>query len=115
MALNDFLDKKFYYQEQKDEPDNLGGIHRELYDGYKFSGGLISDSQKEETIAEAPHTVADFKLITSQDIKLKYHDIIRDSNKQYYRVTSNADDAVIPEKSHVKYSRVKIEKWKKTP
>ena len=94
------------------EDDPYGGFVQTWTDGATFDATIIKDSTTEAVVAEKQGITEIFTVVTKKSFPLDYHDVFRrESDKQIFRVTSNAKDSEAPEASTVKIAKVTAEKW----
>jgi len=94
------------------QSDGRGG-----YDGYWQDGAEIMiaysfDSSTEARIAEKNGVHVRHNLVTDKSILLQYHDVVRrESDKQYFRITSKSNDMKTPVSSPLNIRQYDAEEW----
>ena len=80
--------------------------------GASISATIIKNNSTEAVVAEKQGVSEIFTIVTPSGSLLDYHSIIRrDSDKEYFIVTSREKDSVAPAMSTVQISKVNAERW----
>lgn len=92
--------------------DAYGGYTEVWTEGATFDAAIIKNSTTEAQIAEKQGIDELFTVVTKKSFELDFHDVFkRVSDKQVFRVTSNAKDSEAPSASTVQITKVTAEKW----
>ena len=91
--------------------DPYGGVVPGYQVGASFLAKVIKDSSTEATVAEKQTSTEFFKVVT-KGVKLDYHDIFRrDSDNEYFIVTSRQKDSEAPAQSTIQIAKTTCERW----
>lgn len=93
-------------------PDGRGGIIASWVEGASFNAGIAINDTVEARIAQAQGAKAIYSIITTKDINLQYHDVLRRvSDGKIFRVTSDGDDNKTPPSAMLNMRVVTAEEW----
>ena len=73
----------------KREPDGSGGFTTTWEPGREIMAAITMDTSTEARTAEAAGTVKAYTVTVRRDVQLKYHDVIKCSDGETYRITSD--------------------------
>ena len=77
---------------QTEADDEAGGYRLTIEADKQFRAAIILNTEGQITSADASQADITYKIITTRDVVLVYHDIVqRLDNEKCYRVTSNGD------------------------
>ena len=93
--------------------DAFGSATKSYRVGASIDAAIIKNSTTEAIVAEKQGVEEIFTLVTHSGSMLDYHSIVRrDSDKEYFIVTSREVDSKAPAQSTVQISKVNAERWK---
>lgn len=111
MSLIDGFSEEFVLMEKVRVPDGEGGFTTGWKDGVKFTGALTLDTSMQARMAEREGVTNVYTLTTSRAVLLDFHDVIKRSNGNYYRITSDGLDKKTPIGAGLDLRQVTAEKW----
>lgn len=112
MSLIDDFKTACVLMEKTREPDGAGGFITTWKDGAKFSAAITFDSSLQARVAEKQGVTSLYKVTTAVNAKLEYHDVFRrQKDGKIFRVTSDGDDVIPPERASFQFSQVTAEEW----
>jgi len=80
--------------------------------GASIDAAIIKNSTTEAIVAEKQGASEFFTIVTNKGSMLDYHSIIRrDSDSEYFMVTSREKDSEAPARSTIQISKVNAERW----
>lgn len=92
--------------------DGYGGFITTYTEGAEFSAAIRFDSSIEARAAEKQGVTSLYTIITSQNIVLQYHDVLRrERDGKIFRVTSDGDDSFTPNSASLDMRLVTAEEW----
>ena len=92
--------------------DGQGGVTTEWTNGDTFKAAIVKISTAMERVAEKQGVKASYRITTSIDTALNFHDIFkRNSDNKKFIVTSNATDSQPPEFASFKFNQVLAEEF----
>ena len=92
--------------------DPYGGAVLVYRVGASIDVAIIKDSTTEAIVAEKQGITEIFTVVTNKGSLLDYHSIIRrDSDKEYFIITSRQKDSEAPAQSTVQIGKVTAERW----
>ena len=93
-------------------PDGYGGLVTTWSDGATIKGALVLDNSTEAEIAKSMGTTSVYTLTVRKSINLDYHTVIRrESDKQIFRLTNDAQDKKTPDTATLNMRVYKAEKF----
>ena len=93
--------------------DAYGSARKSYRVGASIDAAIIKNSTTEAIVAEKQGITEIFTVVTNSGSMLDYHSIIRrDSDKEYFIITSREVDSKAPAQSTVQISKVNAERWK---
>lgn len=111
MALIYDIMESYHMVDKTTRDDAYGGVKPGYQLGASFQAKVIKDSSTEATVAEKQTSTEYFTVVT-KGVKLDYHDIFRrDSDKEYFIVTSRQKDSEAPKQSTVQLAKATCERW----
>ncbi|MGN0683754.1 MAG: head-tail adaptor protein [Oscillospiraceae bacterium] len=97
------------------KPDGEGGIITSWVDGASFNAAIVFDSSLEAKIAEKQGVTSLYTVTVPKNVSLFYHDVFRrESDGKMFRVTSDGDDKVTPERASFQFLQVTAEEYELT-
>lgn len=94
------------------ESDGQGGVMTTWGTGNTFKAAIVKMDSNVERIAEKQGVKASYKITTSINTALKFHDIFkRDSDGKKFIVISNSTDSKPPEFASFKFNQVTAEEF----
>lgn len=98
--------------EKRRTPDGEGGFITDWSEGARFEAAITYNNSIEAVAAEKQGVTSLYTVTTSKNAKLEYHDVFRRlSDKKIFRVTSDGDDVVTPQRATFQFSQVTAEEW----
>ena len=99
--------------EKKREPDGEGGFLPAVWvDGVKFKAAITFDSSMQARTAEKDGVTSLYTVTVPKNAKLEYHDVIRRlEDGKVFRITSDGDDKMTPERASFQVIQVTAEEW----
>lgn len=92
--------------------DPYGGARKGYQVGASIDAAVIKNSTTEAIVAEKQGASEFFTIVTNSGSMLDYHSIIRrDSDNEYFVVTSREVDSKAPAQSTIQISKVNAERW----
>ena len=80
--------------------------------GASIDAAIIKNSTTEAIVAEKQGASEFFTIVTNKGSMLDYHSIIRrDSDTEYFIITSRETDSEAPAQSTIQISKVNAERW----
>lgn len=93
-------------------PDGEGGFTTEWTEGAKFPAAITYTSSVEARMAEKQGVTSMYTVTTAKNAKLEYHDVFRRLfDGKTFRVTSDGDDILTPERASFSFSQVTAEEF----
>ena len=93
--------------------DAYGGASKQYRVGASINAAIIKNSSTEAIVAEKQGVAELFTVVTKSGSMLDYHSIIRrDSDREYFIITSREKDSTAPAQSTIQISKVNAERWK---
>ena len=112
MSLLDNAFEKFIIMNKAVTSDGYGGLTTVWTDGAEISGAMVFDSSTQMKIAKSMGATSAYTLTVRKNIELDYHTVLkRDSDKRYFRITSNSDDKKTPETAGLDMRQYSAEEW----
>ena len=92
--------------------DGYGGYITTYTEGAEFSAAFRFDSSIEARAAEKQGVTSLYTFITSKNIVLQYHDVLRRKRDgKIFRITSDGDDSYTPNSATLDMRLVTAEEW----
>lgn len=92
--------------------DGEGGTITTWKEGAQIMCAITQNNSMQAKIAEHDGVTSTFRITTSRQVKLDYHDVIkRIEDGVIFRVTSNAEEKASPSFSTIDMSVVSAERW----
>jgi hypothetical protein len=92
--------------------DGYGGYITTYTEGAEFPAAIRFDSSIEARAAEKQGVTSLYTVITSRNIALQYHDVLRRKRDgKIFRVTSDGDDSYTPNSASLDMRLVTAEEW----
>ena len=92
--------------------DGYGGYITTYTEGAEFSAAFRFDSSIEARAAEKQGVTSLYTIITSKNIVLQYHDVLRRKRDgKIFRITSDGDDSYTPNSATLDMRLVTAEEW----
>ena len=92
--------------------DGYGGYITTYTEGAEFSAAFRFDSSIEARAAEKQGVTSLYTIITSRNIVLQYHDVLRRKRDgKIFRITSDGDDSYTPNSASLDMRLVTAEEW----
>ena len=92
--------------------DGYGGYITTYTEGAEFSAAIRFDSSIEARAAEKQGVTSLYTIITSRNIVLQYHDVLRRKrDDKIFRITSDGDDSYTPNSASLDMRLVTAEEW----
>ena len=113
MALIYDIMQKCHIIDTVTSDDAYGGGLKSYRVGASIDAAIIKNSTTEAIVAEKQGLTEIFTVVTRSGSLLDYHSIIRrDSDSEYFIITSREKDSEAPAQSTVQISKVTAERWK---
>ena len=98
--------------EKKRVPDGEGGFTVEWVPGVSFKSAITFDNSMEARTAEKQGVTSLYTVTVPVNAKLEYHDVFRRvRDGKVFRVTSDGDDKITPERASFQFAQVTAEEW----
>ena len=112
MSLMDDFTSACALMEKTRKPDGEGGFITEWTEGAEFNAAITFDSSMQARAAEQAGVTSLYTITAPKNAKLEYHDVIkRRSDGKVFRVTSDGDDVITPQRATFQFSQVAAEEW----
>ena len=93
-------------------PDGEGGIITTWVEGAAFNAAITFDSSIEAKAAAVQGVTSLYTVTVPKRVKLEYHDVFkRLSDGKIFRVTSDGDDKITPERASFQFAQVSAEEY----
>lgn len=94
------------------QPDGEGGIITTWVEGATFNAAITFDNSIEAKAAAVQGVTSLYTVTVPKRVKLEYHDVFkRLSDGKIFRVTSDGDDKITPERASFQFAQVSAEEW----
>ena len=94
------------------QPDGEGGIITTWVEGATFNAAITFDNSIEAKAAAVQGVTSLYTVTVPKRVKLEYHDVFkRLSDGKVFRVTSDGDDKITPERASFQFVQVSAEEW----
>ena len=98
--------------EKKRVPDGEGGFTTKWAEGVPFKAAITFDNSMEARTAEKQGVTSLYTVTVPLNAKLEYHDSFkRLRDGKVFRVTSDGDDKITPERASFQFAQVTAEEW----
>ena len=93
-------------------PDGEGGTVTNWIEGAAFNAAITFDNSIEARTAAVPGVTSLYTVTVPKRVKLEYHDVFRRlSDGKVFRVTSDGDDKITPERASFQFAQVSAEEY----
>ena len=93
-------------------PDGEGGTVTNWIEGAAFNAAITFDNSIEAKAAAVQGVTSLYTVTVPKRVKLEYHDVFkRLSDGKIFRVTSDGDDKITPERASFQFAQVSAEEW----
>lgn len=93
-------------------PDGEGGFIYEWAEGAQFDAAVVFENSIQARVAEKNGVTSLYTITTDKGVKLEYHDVIRRlSDRKIFRITSDGDDKLTPERASFQFLQVTAEEY----
>lgn len=100
------------FMEKKGEEDGEGGRKATWTEGNKFMAAVVFDTSVEARRAEKESVASRYIVTAERGTVLAYHDVFkRLSDGKVFRVNSDGDDKVTPDRATFQFVQVTAEEW----
>ena len=94
------------------KPDGEGGILTTWVEGATFNAAITFDNSIEAQTAAVQGVTSLYTVTTPKTVTLQYHDVFkRLSDGKVFRVTSDGDDKITPERASFQFAQVSAEEF----
>ncbi len=94
------------------QPDGEGGIITTWVEGATFNAAITFDNSIEAKAAAVQGVTSLYTVTVPKRVKLEYHDVFkRLSDGKIFRVTSDGDDKITPERASFQFAQVSAEEF----
>ena len=94
------------------QPDGEGGIITTWVEGATFNAAITFDNSIEAKAAAVQGVTSLYNVTVPKRVKLEYHDVFRRlSDGKIFRVTSDGDDKITPERASFQFAQVSAEEF----
>ena len=94
------------------QPDGEGGTVTNWIEGAAFNAAITFDNSIEAKSAAVQGVTSLYTVTVPKRVKLEYHDVFkRLSDGKIFRVTSDGDDKITPERASFQFAQVSAEEW----
>ena len=112
MSLIDDWKEACVLLEKKRIPDGEGGFTTSWEQGAEFVAAITFSSSMEARRAEKEGVTSLYTVTTDKNAMLQYHDVFkRLRDGKIFRVTSDGDDILTPERASFQFAQVTAEEW----
>ena len=112
MSLLDDFKTPCVFMEKKDAEDGEGGAEAVWSQGAEFVATIVFDTSVEARRAEKESVNSRYTVTADRGTVLAYHDVFkRLSDGKVFRVNSDGDDKVTPERAAFQFVQVTAEEW----
>ena len=93
-------------------PDGEGGIITTWVEGAALNAAITFDNSIEAKAAAVQGVTSLYTVTVPKRVKLEYHDVFkRLSDGKIFRVTSDGDDKITPERASFQFAQVSAEEY----
>ena len=94
------------------QPDGEGGIITTWVEGAACNAAITFDNSIEAKAAAVQGVTSLYTVTVPKRVKLEYHDVFkRLSDGKVFRVTSDGDDKITPERASFQFAQVSAEEY----
>ena len=94
------------------QPDGEGGTVTNWIEGAAFNAAITFDNSIEAKAAAVQGVTSLYTVTVPKRVKLEYHDVFkRLSDGKVFRVTSDGDDKITPERASFQFAQVSAEEF----
>lgn len=94
------------------QPDGEGGTLTNWIEGAAFNAAITFDNSIEAKAAAVQGVTSLYTVTVPKRVKLEYHDVFkRLSDGKIFRVTSDGDDKITPERASFQFAQVSAEEY----
>ena len=94
------------------QPDGEGGTLTNWIEGAEFNAAITFDNSIEAKAAAVQGVTSLYTVTVPKRVKLEYHDVFkRLSDGKIFRVTSDGDDKITPERASFQFAQVSAEEY----
>ena len=94
------------------QPDGEGGTLTNWIEGAAFNAAITFDNSIEAKAAAVQGVTSLYTVTVPKRVKLEYHDVFkRLSDGKVFRVTSDGDDKITPERASFQFAQVSAEEY----
>ena len=94
------------------QPDGEGGIITTWVEGAALNAAITFDNSIEAKAAAVQGVTSLYTVTVPKRVKLEYHDVFkRLSDGKIFRVTSDGDDKITPERASFQFAQVSAEEY----
>ena len=94
------------------QPDGEGGTLTNWIEGAAFNAAITFDNSIEAKAAAVQGVTSLYTVTVPKRVKLEYHDVFkRISDGKIFRVTSDGDDKITPERASFQFAQVSAEEY----
>lgn len=112
--ISETMTKCVMYDKSR-KPDGEGGFVTEWTESAEFEAAITFDSSIQARIAEKSGVTSLYTVTVPKGLTLEYHDVFkRISDGKIFRVTSDGDDKVTPQRASFQFRQVTAEEWRLT-
>lgn len=112
MSLYENMMEEFIIMEKKRVSDGEGGFITTWGEGVTIKAVAVQNTTMEAKIAEKQGVTSTWKITTSKNVSLEYHDVLKCLRTgQIFRITSKGGEIISPSFSPIDLSQVEAEAW----
>ena len=94
------------------QPDGEGGTLTNWVEGAAFNAAITFDNSVEAKAAAVQGVTSLYTVTVPKRVKLEYHDVFkRLSDGKIFRVTTDGDDKITPERASFQFAQVSAEEY----
>ena len=94
------------------QPDGEGGTLTNWIEGAEFNAAITFDNSIEAKAAAVQGVTSLYTVTVPKRVKLEYHDVFkRLSDGKIFRVTTDGDDKITPERASFQFAQVSAEEY----
>lgn len=112
MSLLDAYTEKCTIIDKRTVSDGYGGYEVQYVDGAEIEAAISMDDSMSARVALKEGVKNIYSIVIKKSISLNYGDILRrNTDKKYFRVTSDGDDMKTPDTASIDIRKVSAEEW----
>ena len=93
-------------------PDGEGGFFTSWEEGAFFKAAITFDNSIDARIGEKQGVSSRYTVTVPKNARLEFHDVFRRvSDGKVFRVTSDGDDKMTPQRASFQFCQVSAEEW----